>query len=294
MAVSSDLWTVQASSSSQLANVQLRRYHYPTPNEVIEEEARPILSLTYPQRQANDGRGRFLKECGDWLDLGRVILRPPNIPMHAYGAGGIFTCLICEYDADAFERLTKLSDWDMKRLRKCTDIRTAPIGRMLRRIGQEVEHPGMGTELIVDLLLQALLVDLGRLFASTEVEEGAAKRGGLAGWQLRRIRDLLHDSVGVWPSIQMLADACQLSRSHLSRSFREATGTTLVEYSTAIRMIRAKALLAAKDMSIGDVAMQIGFGSLSSFSNAFRRETGYNPTEFAALENPDKVASSVG
>lgn len=279
MTVSPDLWTVQAESAVPLATVQLRRYHFPTPSEVIEDEARPILSFTLPRAQGRDGQGRFLHGPKSLSDLGPVILRPATSPFYAYGVGGPSRILTCEYDAGVFTRLTGLRDWDNARLRRCIDIRSPGIGRALRRIAQELEQPGFGSEILVESFTQAILVDLARWF-QTDDEEQDFPKGGLAAWQVKRVKDMLDGSTGKWPSIADLAEACGISRCHLSRTFRQATGSTLADYSGMVRMLRAKTLLGEERMTVGDVAKRIGFRSTSSFSTAFRRETGMSPARF--------------
>lgn len=280
MAVSPGLWTVQSAHKAPLATVQLRHYDFPTPHEVIEDEDRPILSFTYPRADGPDGKGRFVPALDTWSDLGAVILRPPGHPLHAYGKGGPSRILICEYDAASFKGLTGLNDWDPARLRRCIDIRSNSISRSIRRVSQELEQPGFGSEMLIESLLRTMLVDLARLFQADAREEDDGAKGGLTGWQLRKIREMLHETTGDWPSVNSLADACGISRCHLSRSFRQATGSTLADYSAMIRILRAKTLLAQQQLPIGEVAKQIGFRSASSFSTAFRRATGLSPASF--------------
>jgi len=280
--VSPDLWTVQAESVAPLATVQLRQYHFPTPNEVVEDEARPILSFAFPRMHGREGRGRFLYGSKSLSGLGPVILRPPANPFYAYGVGGPSRILTCDYDKVAFEQLTELSDWDDGRLRRCVDIRSPGIGRAMRRIAQELERPGFGSDILVESLAQSILIDLARWFHMATGRESVSQ-GGLAAWQVKRVKDMLNGSVGGWPTIAGLAEACGISRCHLSRSFRQATGSTLVDYSAMVRMLRAKTLLSEGLMAVGDVAKRVGFRSTSSFSTAFRRETGTSPARFIQM-----------
>jgi AraC family transcriptional regulator len=281
MAVSPDIWSVKAARRTVLGNAELRHYDFPTPSDVVEDEGLPILSLTLSGAKGGDGRARFVDAPGTHRDLGPVVLRPAAMPLHAYGIGGPSDILICEYDHASFEQLTGLSDWDRERLRQCVDVRSDAIDAVLARLAQELLQPGFASEMLVELLLQTLLIDLGRVFRSAAADVKVdLPKGGLSGWQLRRIRDLLYDSSGEWPSISTLAEACGISRCHLSRSFRQATGSTLAQYSSLVRTQRAKALLGREDMRITDVAVHVGFGSVSSFSTAFRRETGLSPAAF--------------
>lgn len=54
-------------------------------------------------------------------------------------------------------------------------------------------------------------------------------------------------------------------------------GVTILEYTMQYRVTQAQRLLNNNDDSVIDIALQSGFGSLSSFYAAFRRYTGRTP-----------------
>jgi transcriptional regulator GlxA family with amidase domain len=72
--------------------------------------------------------------------------------------------------------------------------------------------------------------------------------------------------------------------------FKKSTGMTLNEYITLLRLSYAQSLLLGDEMTILDVAMESGFGSLSAFSQAFRRITGYAASEFRRESNVSRLA----
>lgn len=59
--------------------------------------------------------------------------------------------------------------------------------------------------------------------------------------------------------------------------FREATGHSILEEITAVRIDRAKELLAGTDMQIGEIAEQCGYRTANAFRNAFKSITGQTP-----------------
>ena len=80
-----------------------------------------------------------------------------------------------------------------------------------------------------------------------------------------------------------LEDAARLagfSRSQFIRLFKEYSGTSFYDYLTRQRMIRADLLLSEPEHSITDIAMQCGFGSLSTFNRVFRTYHRCTPMEF--------------
>jgi AraC-like DNA-binding protein len=62
--------------------------------------------------------------------------------------------------------------------------------------------------------------------------------------------------------------------------FKKSTGMTLNEYITLLRLSYAQSLLVEGDLTILDVAMDSGFGSLSAFSQAFRKVTGQSASDY--------------
>lgn len=62
--------------------------------------------------------------------------------------------------------------------------------------------------------------------------------------------------------------------------FKKSTGMTLNEYITLLRLSYAQSLLVEGDLTILDVAMDSGFGSLSAFSQAFRKITGQSASDY--------------
>jgi AraC family transcriptional regulator len=98
--------------------------------------------------------------------------------------------------------------------------------------------------------------------------------------RVRRIESLLHDRIAEPILLGELAEVSGLSRSHLIRVFRDATGETPNRYLTRIRMESARRLLEATDLSVAEVSRRNGYASTSQFSRAFRRETGKTPREY--------------
>ena len=67
--------------------------------------------------------------------------------------------------------------------------------------------------------------------------------------------------------------------TYFSEQFRKLTGETYIERLTALRINYAKALL-ANGLSVTDACFASGFGSLSNFLTAFKRNCGTAPSEY--------------
>jgi AraC-like DNA-binding protein len=90
------------------------------------------------------------------------------------------------------------------------------------------------------------------------------------------------------PTIEELARELRISPFHFIRQFETVFGVTPHQYRIQARLDRAKHLLAARDLSVTDVCMEVGFSSLGSFSTLFTRRFGEPPSAFRRrVQTPD-------
>ncbi|MGI6203849.1 MAG: bifunctional transcriptional activator/DNA repair enzyme AdaA [Anaerovoracaceae bacterium] len=62
--------------------------------------------------------------------------------------------------------------------------------------------------------------------------------------------------------------------------FKEAYGVTPKAYTNGLRLKAAQKMLRETDEKMLDIAMSVGFGSLSTFNRFFKEQTGLTPTEY--------------
>lgn len=75
-----------------------------------------------------------------------------------------------------------------------------------------------------------------------------------------------------------------LSDNSLRRLFRKYEGCSPGRYEAALRIEKAKDLLAETDMSVLNISLHCGFESLSNFYRQFREHTGTVPRKFRTCE----------
>ena len=105
-------------------------------------------------------------------------------------------------------------------------------------------------------------------------------KGGLAPWQLRRVREAIEQEPGL--SLGQLAGEVGLSPWHFCRAFRVSTGLTPARYQLLLIMERARHALERTNEPVTTIALEAGFGSSQPFARAFRRETGVSPSRYRA------------
>lgn len=99
---------------------------------------------------------------------------------------------------------------------------------------------------------------------------------------LKRFQDLVERHyTDHWP-LARYADALAVSPGHLSRVSRQATGRS-ASHMVETRLIReARRLLVYTNMSISEVAFELGFIDPAYFSRVFSRSMGISPRRFRA------------
>lgn len=109
-----------------------------------------------------------------------------------------------------------------------------------------------------------------RLIAALQeyVESGSREHSDKVERALRYIEENYAD-----PGIcaDRIGDALGLSASYVSRLLRQNTGMGVVDYIHAARLKKAKELLASTDLSVDDIAVQVGFSSRWTLTRSFKR-----------------------
>ena len=82
--------------------------------------------------------------------------------------------------------------------------------------------------------------------------------------------------------LQDLAAVAGMSKYHFLRVFRRLTGMTPYQYLLSARMRRAARALASTRRPVLTIALDSGFGDLSTFNRRFRAAFGATPTQYRA------------
>lgn len=85
------------------------------------------------------------------------------------------------------------------------------------------------------------------------------------------------------PSIQYLADQCNLSASYLSDVLTKETGRSAKEHINDFLVDKAKHLLLISPDSISEIAYTLGFNYPHYFGRLFKQKTGKTPQEYRQL-----------
>ena len=80
--------------------------------------------------------------------------------------------------------------------------------------------------------------------------------------------------------LNILANEFHLSSQYISQLFKSEIGVNFLAYLTSIRMERAKKLLLATSLSIGEISEKCGYADYRVFTKAFKKEEGSTPSQY--------------
>ena len=150
----------------------------------------------------------------------------------------------------------------------------AQVERLADEMETESSQAAPGHEAALRAKLLELIVYLSRAYMQTDTTEAHAllRVGHVIG-------ALENDCSRDW-KLEDLMRIAHMSRSHLMRIFRKATGQTPIEYLIRLRIQKAMHLLRSTDLSITEIALEVGFNDSNYFSRQFNRILGRSPRDF--------------
>ena len=82
-----------------------------------------------------------------------------------------------------------------------------------------------------------------------------------------------------------------VGKTKCTEIFKRYTKMTPIEYLKSYRIEKAAVLLEETDVSISDIAYEVGFSGASYFSEMFRQVTGYTPLKYRKMSKDKKDKS---
>lgn len=149
------------------------------------------------------------------------------------------------------------------------------VAARLDRIKGELERREEKYAAAANLEVAGLLLDLRRACVSDPVP--AAPVQDLKHQKVREAAQYLSGHPETGESLEELAGRFYISRSYLSRIFREVTGFSVTEFRNICRIKRARQLLEHSRLSVTEIAAGLGFESVTYFERVFRKYTGLSP-----------------
>ncbi|MEO0446990.1 MAG: helix-turn-helix domain-containing protein, partial [Verrucomicrobiota bacterium] len=130
--------------------------------------------------------------------------------------------------------------------------------------------------------VQELLAYHAFVSGKPEKDFFCVRQNRLAAERVAKVEQYLVEHLDEPLCLDHLAQAVGCSSAYLCRTFSNHAGTTIRRRLRQLRMFRACQLLASRRWSVSEVAIEVGYHSLSHFSKAFQEEKGCLPSRYGA------------
>ena len=186
-----------------------------------------------------------------------------------------FLLRVNETGTDLSQCFTDASQRKYKLIRPESDVTTHLKGiceKMLR--SRDEDAFGSGTLAYIYLL--EFLVYLNRAYFATPEE---IRKDVTENEKINEVVAYINDNLTADLTLDQLAEACFISKSHLAHQFKTYTGLTLYQFIIKKRVTVARNML-REGAPVMEACMRCGFNDYSNFLKAFKREFGRSPKEF--------------
>lgn len=141
------------------------------------------------------------------------------------------------------------------------------------------DNPTLGSEQLIKLYLEILLIKLIRESADTEKRQ-AHKIYNKNSSRINEICNYLESNSDKDISFNDICMHFSISGSVLKKLFSENLGCGAMEYFANCKIEKAKLMLREGTCNISEIAMALSYSSVYYFSRAFKKSTGMTPTEY--------------
>lgn len=152
------------------------------------------------------------------------------------------------------------------------------LRRLCRCIVREYEQPADLQDELLYAHLRVLLLYLGRLCYR---QHGHAAPPTTPSLYLR-LQACIEAHYRTRRDVQAYARLLHLSAGHLNASIKQQSGKTVLQHLHERQLLEAKRLLYNTELSVKEIAFDLGFQDASYFNRFFRRLTGLTPLAYRA------------
>jgi AraC family transcriptional regulator len=222
----------------------------------------------------------------DYQPMGQVIFLP-RLPIQVRASAGTRRAICVTFQDGSLDLGEGLSD---EQLSDALNLDPSFSIDIARRIGAELDAPGINSELLLESYGHILSIELMRRYHKAsqgigryhEASQGMRRKGGLSPWRMKLIRDASRQS-GPPPTLGELATLCSMSTRQLVRAFKEETGLTVGAFARRERLQMARDMLAERSLPIHEISSRLGFKTASAFSAAFKSSLHISPRDVRRL-----------
>ncbi len=146
----------------------------------------------------------------------------------------------------------------------------------VRDMKKRSDYP-FGADQMIKLRLEIFLIGLVR----SVIDIPTAAEGFDESGKMREIHDYIQNNFCKNITLDELCFIFNTNKTTLCSKFKEAYGSTVIEYVNQLRIREAKMLLRLGEKNVTQIAASLGFNSVHYFCRSFRKSEHMSPTEYS-------------
>lgn len=96
--------------------------------------------------------------------------------------------------------------------------------------------------------------------------------------RLAQVRSFVNENFSQEITLVIAAQAAAMETTYFATFFKEKIGISFFEWLRRVRIAKASELLRSGELSVSEVAFEVGFGSIRTFERVFKASTGMTPS----------------
>ncbi|AKD57890.1 helix-turn-helix domain-containing protein [Spirosoma radiotolerans] len=266
--------------------------------KITSEMLAPTFAMDFYNITYNDSAGcrmRYGQTTYDFDEGGMFFTSPgqPLTGLEISDSSSGFTLLIHPDFLRSYQLDTKIKNYgffaySVTESLHVSDKEKTIITAIAKNIGDELE--AAIDDLSQDVLIAQLelLLNYSQRFYKRQFITRKPMNNALLGKVDLLLHTYFNDETALvngLPTVQFLADELHVSPRYLGDLLRTLTGQNTQQYIHHKLIEKAKEVLTISNLTVGEIAYQLGFEHPQSFSKLFKSKTNFSPLEFRASFN---------
>lgn len=145
------------------------------------------------------------------------------------------------------------------------------VENLIFKIMDEMQKRMTGYEFVIKARLVELIIFAIRCIKGENTTRKTNTAQTEKHKKVHEIAEFINENYQKQISLTQISEDFYISKSYLSRIFKEVTGFTVHEYLNIVRIKKAQYLLENTDISITSVAEKVGYDSITYFERVFKK-----------------------
>lgn len=253
-------------------------YHTPGATQTVVTPYPCILIFTETPEQVISQRNLAGKIQQENIKVGDVVIIPANVS-HQVEWETPGSWIMLGIETKIFNRtLYETVDPDNQEVIPHFAHSDPLVYQLGLKLKAEVESGGLGSRLYADAIANLLSVHLLQNYATSKPQIKNYSHG-LPPYKLQRVIEYINEHLEQSIGLTELGQVINMSPSYFSRLFKQSTGFSPHQYLIRCRVKRARELLKQRNLTIAEVAYEVGFANQAHLNYHFKRLIGITPKE---------------